>query len=107
MQTPAVGKCVMDLPKGWYHTPPVAKCLKVVTTHYLHTPLVVKLQRPVAVCTGYSHKPVVDKVLRDVRKYTIPVMGESPLILYLLVINSECPICKLKLGNPYIFGIVY
>ena len=69
----------MDLPKGWYHTPPVAKCLKVVTTHYLHTPLVVKLQRPVAVCTGYSHKPVVDKVLRDVRKYTIPVKGECLL----------------------------
>ena len=34
-------------------------------------------------------------------------MHLSPLILYLLVINPERPICKLKLGNPYIFGIVY
>ena len=28
---------------------------------------------------AYSHKPVVDTVLRDVRKYTIPVMGECLL----------------------------
>ena len=32
---------------------------------------------------------------------------KSPLILYLLMVTPERPICTMKLGDPYIFGIVY